>query len=566
MEHLREERKNVKVQRRGRAGHSLRGLSGLFRSVQWIKLRLLKHNQLSQLFNNIRSRLRSAGFRSNVQGDLSGDLSSIDEPVPAIVTQEGSHPHFAPFGQSSVLALVIGLGLVVVVLWWFWPRTGRIADIQSLPTGTIVAVASSLLQGVVTPAPDLSGANAGVNNVANGVTNVLFRNSVATSAPGKKFKLPSIVALDTPQTTLLETPVSVNIVSAEPVTPTETVIGNGQPSVVLLPTNTPVAEARLQEVAPLVAVPQVRVIPAIGIELPPTPVPPTPTFAPPTKIPPTPIPINLVPGRLWATFAPAPPAQSDHFWVGRPFAPEIAGQLASPNYAFGSTAGGSYRMHHGADISNPFGTPVLAAVAGQVVHAGLDDPTLLGPYNNFYGNAVVILLDRKLAVANGQLDVFVLYGHLSQVNVVQGQTVQPGDVVGLVGMTGIAIGPHLHVEMRLGENDYQHSINPYLWLQPLASDGAVAVRLLTADGRTWPEVALTLARFEGNRAVWGRQIDTYLDIENIGPDPAWGENGAMDGVPEGYYYLFGTVNGERVRAEFWVKANETTFVELRTKQ
>jgi hypothetical protein len=39
----------------------------------------------------------------------------------------------------------------------------------------------------------------------------------------------------------------------------------------------------------------------------------------------------------------------------------------------------------------------------------------------------------------------------------------------------------------------------------------------------------------GNQAVWARQIETYLDTENIGPDPAWGENGAMDGAAPGSY-------------------------------
>jgi hypothetical protein len=57
-----------------------------------------------------------------------------------------------------------------------------------------------------------------------------------------------------------------------------------------------------------------------------------------------------------------------------------------------------------------------------------------------------------------------------------------------------------------------------------------------------------------------------MDSENIGPDPAWGENGAMDGVPAGSYYVVGVVNGERLSAEISVRAGETSFVELRTKQ
>ncbi|MCX6046215.1 MAG: hypothetical protein NT075_13975, partial [Chloroflexi bacterium] len=115
-------------------------------------------------------------------------------------------------------------------------------------------------------------------------------------------------------------------------------------------------------------------------------------------------------------------------------------------------------------------------------------------------------------------------------------------------------------------NTYQHSINPYLWLQPLEGTGAVAVRLLTADGRTLPGAGLTLAKFDNGIATWARLIEIYRDTENIGPDPVWGENGAMDGVPAGYYILVGNVNGEAIRTDLTVKAGETSFVEIRTKQ
>ena len=276
--------------------------------------------------------------------------------------------------------------------------------------------------------------------------------------------------------------------------------------------------------------------------------------------------VNNGPTRAWSSFQPKPPEENDHFWVASPFLNTEYNKVAAPSYQFGSTAGGQYRPHHGIDIANRWGTPVQAGTAGSVVFAGLDDPTPMGPYPNFYGNTVVIRLDRKLPIAGGELDAFVLYGHLSRVTVEQGQHVEPADIVGEIGMTGIAIGPHLHFEMRVGENTYQNSVNGYLWLKPAPGEGAVAVRLVTADGRSWPGARLTLARFENGRAVWGRLIETYLDNENIGPNPAWGENGAMGDVPAGYYVLIGNVNGEAVRAEFFVRDGQTTFVEIRTKQ
>lgn len=324
----------------------------------------------------------------------------------------------------------------------------------------------------------------------------------------------------------------------------------------------------IEEVAEAPA-PQVQIIPIGGVQAEPVEEveEAAPTQAPESVATPVlPENVNNGPTRAWSSFQPKPPEENDHFWVESPFLNTEYNKVAAPSYQFGSTAGGQYRPHHGIDIANYWGTPVQAGTAGTVVFAGLDDPTPMGPYPNFYGNTVVIKLDRKLPVAGGELDAFVLYGHLSRVTVTEGQQVAPTDIVGEVGMTGIAIGPHLHFEIRVGENTYQNSVNPYLWLKPAPGEGVVAVRLVTADGRSWPGARLTLARFENGRAVWGRLIETYLDNEGIGPNPSWGENGAMGDVPAGYYVLIGNVNGEAVRAEFFVRDGQTTFVEIRTKQ
>ena len=61
-------------------------------------------------------------------------------------------------------------------------------------------------------------------------------------------------------------------------------------------------------------------------------------------------------------------------------------------------------------------------------------------------------------------------------------------------------------------------------------------------------------------------IETYRDDENIGPDPIWGENGAMGDVPAGTTSLSATSTAKSIRAEFFVREGQTTFVEVRTKQ
>lgn len=471
-------------------------------------------------------------------------IAATDAPTDAIVSQD----EFAAKGITRLKqalpmpARISVLGLVLVIIWWSWPQAGERNEAESAelaPAVQAAAFANEVTPSTETPASAVSSPTPDLTLAE--LTAPLDENLLLTPTTPSE----SIGAL--PETIELAVPLPTKV------------------AVVLVPTPTPTVTPTSPPEDVDSSLPQVRIIPAVGIKLPPT----RPPRAgetveePPT---PTPIPLPIVPGRLWSSFTPRPPAENDHFWVGSPFLPSAPNHMGSPSYQFGSTAGDRYRPHHGLDISNPMGTPVLAAVEGVVVHAGMDDVNLLGPYGNFYGNAVVIQLDRRLVVGDGELDVYLLYGHLSQVTVEVGQRVVPEDVVGAVGMTGIAIGPHLHVEMRLGANTYRHSVNPYLWLQPRGNTGAVAVRLLTADGRTWPGARLTLARFEGGRATWARQIETYLDTENIGPDPAWGENGAMDGAPPGNYVIVGTVNGESIRADLTVNAGETTFVEIRTRQ
>lgn len=284
-----------------------------------------------------------------------------------------------------------------------------------------------------------------------------------------------------------------------------------------------------------------------------------------TVQPPTTFPYELTLGPVWDTFIPTAPAEADHYWLESPFQASY-NRFYSPSYQFGSTAGGRYRPHHGVDISNPTGTPVLAMAAGEIIHAGPDNPALLGPYNNFYGNSVVILLDRKLSTPQGEQDVYLLYGHMSDVSVSHGNRVEVGDVVGSVGMTGIAIGPHLHIEMRIGQNSYTTSVNPALWMRPLPGTGTVAVRLLNAEGRSWVGAKLSLLRFEGNSTKWVQTLETYRGEERLAGDPTWGENGALSNLPAGNYYITGEINGEKVGQNITIRAGETTFVELRTKQ
>jgi murein DD-endopeptidase MepM/ murein hydrolase activator NlpD len=92
---------------------------------------------------------------------------------------------------------------------------------------------------------------------------------------------------------------------------------------------------------------------------------------------------------------------------------------------------GAQKLHTGTDIGAAMGTPVLAAMPGQVILA--DD---MGGYG----------LTVAIAHANGMRQT--LYGHMSQLFVRPGDVVQQGTVIGRVGSTGASTGAHLHFEVR----------------------------------------------------------------------------------------------------------------------
>ncbi len=91
------------------------------------------------------------------------------------------------------------------------------------------------------------------------------------------------------------------------------------------------------------------------------------------------------------------------------------------------------RAHKGVDYAAPTGTPVKAAGAGKVVFVGK---------KGGYGNAIILQHGSKYTT---------LYGHLSRFakSLKMGHTIRQGQIIGYVGSTGLASGPHLHFEFRI---------------------------------------------------------------------------------------------------------------------
>jgi len=112
----------------------------------------------------------------------------------------------------------------------------------------------------------------------------------------------------------------------------------------------------------------------------------------------------------------------------------------------GITSGYGYRggeFHGGIDIAAGAGTPVHAAAGGRVVEAG---------WGGGYGRTVVIDHGNGLATR---------YAHLSRIDVSEGETVGKGEVIGAVGSSGRATGPHLHFEVMSNEG----RTNPFNYLR-----------------------------------------------------------------------------------------------------
>lgn len=92
-----------------------------------------------------------------------------------------------------------------------------------------------------------------------------------------------------------------------------------------------------------------------------------------------------------------------------------------------------WRSHKGVDYAAPTGTPIKATGSGRVISRG---------WKGGYGKAVIIQHGGKYTT---------LYGHMSRFNakVKNGSRVKQGQVIGYVGQTGLASGPHLHYEFRI---------------------------------------------------------------------------------------------------------------------
>jgi murein DD-endopeptidase MepM/ murein hydrolase activator NlpD len=245
-----------------------------------------------------------------------------------------------------------------------------------------------------------------------------------------------------------------------------------------------------------------------------------------------------------------------HLWFTRSFT-QAYRTWGSYYYPYGSNGRGQYFWHYGTDIENPQSTTIVAAGDGTVSHAGPDDQKLLGPWLNFYGQAVMIEHDRR----RQEQPVYTLYGHVSRVLVQPGQRLKAGDPIAEVGQLGVAVGPHLHFEVRVGVATYDDTRNPDLWVQPDPGYGVIAGRVIDAQGYYVPQHLVTLHRAESPSRFW-RETYTYADNE-VNADEDYFETFTISDVPAGNYLLKTFFDGRQLTVPVAVTDGAISFVELR---
>lgn len=233
----------------------------------------------------------------------------------------------------------------------------------------------------------------------------------------------------------------------------------------------------------------------------------------------------------------------DHFYFARPVsADNVNWPLAE--YRYGGIFFANV-VHTGVDIPGESGTPILAAGPGTVVWAGWglfteaplnkDDP---------YGQAVAIRHDFGY---RGQA-LYSVYAHLEAVNASIGQWVDTGEVIGFMGSTGQTTGPHLHFEVRLGENSFHSTYNPELWLSPPQGWGVLVGRLTDDKGQPLHWYSVEVRPEPEGKPL--RTVRTYGGGAT-NPDPYYKENLALSDLPAGIYKV--SLKYDKKVQQLWVE-------------
>lgn len=241
----------------------------------------------------------------------------------------------------------------------------------------------------------------------------------------------------------------------------------------------------------------------------------------------------------------------DHFLLARPI-PSGEVNWPNPRYRYGSTAFGEETIHTGVDLGAARHTPVLAAGDGEVVWVGFGLYRGIEDLSDPYGLAIALRHDfgpdtRRL---------YTIYAHLQSAMVWPGQRVHTGEQIGTVGDTGRASAPHLHFEVRLGDNRYFDTRNPELWMVPAEGWGVLAGRIEGTFGRELTEYLVQIRSLE-TQQVW--EVWTYA-LGTVVPDEFYQENFVISDLPAGPYAVQVDFSGRRYVSHLFLQPGQTNTV------
>ena len=255
----------------------------------------------------------------------------------------------------------------------------------------------------------------------------------------------------------------------------------------------------------------------------------------------------------WPPLYPVPwsKGENDHFYFIRPFDVD-EGNWLKRDYTYGAVEFGNEHPHTGIDIAVPIGTPVLAAGPGQVIWI---DYGLLKGYpdeTDPYGLAIVIKHDFGYK----EQSLFTAYAHLSEIKVSKGQLVETGDVIALSGDSGKTVGSHLHFEVRMGENNFNKTYNPELWIAPPQGWGVLVGRINDSWGHPLFGQPVEIVNLDTGKETYGK---SYNADYTINKDPYFRENFTMSGLPAGNYEILIPYVGQYFSTYVTIKPGVTTY-------
>jgi len=203
----------------------------------------------------------------------------------------------------------------------------------------------------------------------------------------------------------------------------------------------------------------------------------------------------------------------------------------------------------------------MAALGGRVVYAG---PAEAG------AKTIAIRHDTTVSAGGKRFRLYSIYMHNSSLAVKVGDRVSTGQVISRVGNTGRATNDHLHLELAASPTDSigaivdslqrfpPYTVNPELWVEPLAGTGIVAGQVFDGAGTPLPQARIYgLAKRDPIETPFSF-VETYGDKAH--GHPLYGEHFAVSDVPEGSYTMGTDIGGKTVYRKVVVEAGKLTWV------